>query len=224
MADDKNRDKGHVGEKHNCPACEDNGGPRPKLKAAVSSRPVVSRDASVGNGKAGPGNQGYNPWQIEEKWQAIWRDNETYVVDEDLEKPKFYVLEMFPYPSGNLHVGHVRNYTIGDVVSRYKRARGFNVLHPMGWDSFGLPAENAAIDRGVRPDEWTWSNIAHMREQLKRMGFSYDWSREVTTAFPEYYKWTQWLFLLLYERGLAYKKTAPANWCPTCHTVLANDR
>jgi len=118
----------------------------------------------------------------------------------------------------------VRNYTIGDVVSRYKRARGFNVLHPMGWDSFGLPAENAAIDRGVRPDEWTWSNIAHMREQLKRMGFSYDWSREVTTAFPEYYKWTQWLFLLLYERGLAYKKTAPANWCPTCHTVLANEQ
>ena len=154
---------------------------------------------------------------------GIWRDNETYVVTEDPSKPKFTARDV-PVPSGELHVGHVRNYTIGDVISRYKRARGYNVLHPMGWDSFGLPAENAAIDRGIQPDTWTWNNIAHMREQLKRMGFTYDWSREVTTAFPEYYKWTQWLFLLLYERGLAYKKTAPANWCPKCHTVLANEQ
>jgi leucyl-tRNA synthetase len=181
-------------------------------------------DGCISGAASRNGNYDYEPKQVEAKWQGIWRDNETYVVTEDPLKPKYYLLEMFPYPSGELHVGHVRNYTIGDVITRYKRARGYNVLHPMGWDSFGLPAENAAIDRGIRPDKWTWDNIAHMREQLKMIGFSYDWSREVTTAFPEYYKGTQWLFLLLYERGLVYKKTAPANWCPKCHTVLANEQ
>ncbi|MGI6661623.1 MAG: leucine--tRNA ligase [Bacillota bacterium] len=208
MDDDKNR----VDKEDNCCA------------GGAANECACNSGASLNNEASGNGNGGYNPWQIEVKWQGIWRDNETYVVTEDPSKPKFYLLEMFPYPSGELHVGHVRNYTIGDVISRYKRARGYNVLHPMGWDSFGLPAENAAIDRGIQPDTWTWNNIAHMREQLKRMGFTYDWSREVTTAFPEYYKWTQWLFLLLYERGLAYKKTAPANWCPKCHTVLANEQ
>ena len=207
MDDDKNR----VDKEDNCCA------------GGAANECACTSGASLNNEASGNGNGGYNPWQIEVKWQGIWRDNETYVVTEDPSKPKFYLLEMFPYPSGELHVGHVRNYTIGDVISRYKR-QGYNVLHPMGWDSFGLPAENAAIDRGIQPDTWTWNNIAHMREQLKRMGFTYDWSREVTTAFPEYYKWTQWLFLLLYERGLAYKKTAPANWCPKCHTVLANEQ
>jgi len=166
----------------------------------------------------------YDPIRIEKKWQERWRDDQTYVVSEDPSKKKFYCLEMFPYPSGAIHMGHVRNYTIGDVLSRYKRAKGYNVLHPMGWDAFGMPAENAAIKHGIPPDKWTWDNIAHMREQIKSLGLSYDWSREVTTAFPEYYKWTQWLFLLLYKRGLAYKKMAPANWCPTCRTVLANEQ
>ncbi len=170
------------------------------------------------------GNGFYDAQKVESKWQEFWRDNETYVVKEDPQKPKFYGLEMFMYPSGDLHVGHLRNYTIGDTVCRYKRAKGFNVLHPTGWDAFGMPAENAAIQRGTPPDKWTWSNIAQMREQIKRLGFSYDWSREICTAFPEYYKWTQWLFLLLHKRGLAYKKMAPANWCPHCHTVLANEQ
>ncbi|HHY11898.1 MAG TPA: leucine--tRNA ligase, partial [Firmicutes bacterium] len=187
-------------------------------KTGIGGNPCVN-DRGINDG-----NRTYNARQIESKWQGVWRDNQTHVVTEDPAKPKFYLLEMFPYPSGELHVGHVRNYTIGDVICRYKRANGYNVLHPMGWDAFGMPAENAAIERGTSPDKWTWSNIAHMREQLKSLGFSYDWSREVTTAFPEYYKWTQWLFLLLYERGLAYKKTAPANWCPQCHTVLANEQ
>ncbi len=180
-----------------------------------------SRNQDVKNNE---NSETYNAQEIESKWQGIWRDNDTYVVSENHKKPKFYCLEMFPYPSGAIHMGHVRNYTIGDVISRYKRANGFNVLHPMGWDAFGMPAENAAIERGTPPDKWTWSNIAHMRDQIKRLGFTYDWSREVCTAFPEYYKWTQWLFLLLYKRGLAYKKTAPANWCPQCHTVLANEQ
>ncbi|MGB4432656.1 MAG: leucine--tRNA ligase [Bacillota bacterium] len=169
-------------------------------------------------------DQLYDAREIESKWQAFWRDNETYVVSEDPSKPKFYGLEMFMYPSGDLHVGHLRNYTIGDTVCRYKWANGYNVLHPTGWDAFGMPAENAAIARKTPPDKWTWSNIAHMREQIKSLGFSYDWSREICTAFPEYYKWTQWLFLLLYKRGLAYKKMAPVNWCPHCHTVLANEQ
>lgn len=213
MPDERNRGaknrgaRSHTGTDDNCCACGN------------QNRNLCTNGTASDNG-----NNDYDPQYVEKKWQEIWRDNETFVVTEDPSKPKYYLLEMFPYPSGELHVGHVRNYTIGDVVARYKRARGYNVLHPMGWDSFGLPAENAAINRGIRPDKWTWDNIAHMREQLKRMGFSYDWSREVTTAFPEYYKWTQWLFLLLYERGLVYKKTAPANWCPKCHTVLANEQ
>ncbi len=169
-------------------------------------------------------NVDYDARKIEAKWQSIWRDEQTYIVTEDASKQKFYLLEMFPYPSGELHVGHVRNYTIGDVVCRYKRANGYNVLHPMGWDAFGMPAENAAIEHGISPDKWTWTNISHMRDQLKTMGFAYDWSREIATAFPEYYKWTQWLFLLLYKRGLAYREVAPANWCPQCHTVLANEQ
>lgn len=162
--------------------------------------------------------------RIEKKWQKIWEDRDEFKTTEDSGKPKYYALEMFPYPSGNLHMGHVRNYSIGDVVARYKRMQGFNVLHPMGWDSFGLPAENAAIKHSVAPSDWTWSNIDNMREQLKRLGFSYDWDREVATAKPDYYKFTQWMFLQLYKHGLAYKKKSYVNWCPSCQTVLANEQ
>ncbi len=161
---------------------------------------------------------------IEKKWQKKWEESGAFSIDEETNKPKYYALEMFPYPSGNLHMGHVRNYSIGDVVARYKKMRGYNVLHPMGWDSFGLPAENAAIKNGTPPAEWTWSNIDNMREQLKRLGFSYDWSREVATAKPDYYKFTQWMFLQLYKNGLAYKKKSYVNWCPSCQTVLANEQ
>lgn len=161
---------------------------------------------------------------IEEKWQKKWEEEDLFRIKEDEKKPKYYTLEMFPYPSGNLHMGHVRNYSIGDVVARYKSMQGFNVLHPMGWDSFGLPAENAAIKNGTPPAEWTWKNIDNMREQLKRLGFSIDWSREVATAKPDYYKFTQWMFLQLYNNGLAYKKKSFVNWCPSCNTVLANEQ
>ena len=161
---------------------------------------------------------------IEEKWQKKWNDENLFKINESQDKPKYYALEMFPYPSGNLHMGHVRNYSIGDVVARYKLMQGFNVLHPMGWDSFGLPAENAAIKNGTPPAEWTWKNIDNMREQLKRLGFSYDWDREVATAKPDYYKFTQWMFLKLYKNGLAYKKESFVNWCPSCQTVLANEQ
>ena len=161
---------------------------------------------------------------IEEKWQKKWEDEKIFAIKEDTSKPKYYALEMFPYPSGNLHMGHVRNYSIGDVVARYKTMQGFNVLHPMGWDSFGLPAENAAIKNGTPPADWTWANIDNMREQLKRLGFSYDWDREVATAKEEYYKFTQWMFLKLFEKGLAYKKKSFVNWCPSCQTVLANEQ
>ncbi len=161
---------------------------------------------------------------IESKWQNYWKDNNIFLTAEDDSKEKYYVLEMFPYPSGNLHMGHVRNYSIGDVTARYMRMKGFNVLHPMGWDSFGLPAENAAIKNKVRPDIWTHSNIADMKEQLASLGLSYDWEREVTTCKEDYYKWTQWLFIQFFKKGLAYKKMNAVNWCPSCQTVLANEQ
>lgn len=161
---------------------------------------------------------------IEEKWQKKWLDEKAFKITEDSSKPKYYALEMFPYPSGNLHMGHVRNYSIGDVVARYKKMQGFNVLHPMGWDSFGLPAENAAIKNGTPPAEWTWKNIDNMRAQLQRLGFAIDWDREVATAKEDYYKFTQWMFLQLFKNGLAYKKKSFVNWCPSCQTVLANEQ
>ncbi len=166
----------------------------------------------------------YNFQQIEKKWQKIWEEKEVFLSCEDPQKTKYYCLEMYPYPSGAIHMGQVRNYTIGDVISRYKMMKGFNVIHPIGWDALGLPAENAAITQGVHPKEWTLSNIAHMRSQLKRIGFSYDWSREVNTCLPEYYKWNQWIFLKMLERDLAYRKKSKVNWCPQCQTVLANEQ
>ena len=166
----------------------------------------------------------YNFREIEERWQQRWDRDELYATVEDDGRPRYYCLEMFPYPSGRLHMGHVRVYSIGDVIARFKQMQGYNVLHPMGWDAFGLPAENAAIQRNVHPHEWTWANIGQMREELKRLGLSYDWSREYATCEPEYYQWTQWLFLLLYKHGLAYRKNAAVNWCPSCATVLANEQ
>ncbi len=166
----------------------------------------------------------YEPQKIEEKWQHKWEKERTFKVSEDKSKPKYYLLEMFPYPSGKIHIGHVRNYTIGDVVARYKRMRGFNVLHPMGWDAFGLPAENAAIEHKIHPLKWTNENIAHMKKQLKRMGFSYDWDREVSTCEPKYYRWEQLFFIWMYEKGLAYKKRSSVNYCGKCETVLANEQ
>jgi leucyl-tRNA synthetase len=170
-------------------------------------------------------DQRYNAQQIEEKWSARWQQDPTlYAAEPDSTKQKYYVLEMLPYPSGALHMGHVRNYSIGDALARYMWMNGYNVLHPMGWDSFGLPAENAAISANVPPREWTLRNIANMKAQMKRLGFAYDWSREVTTCLPDYYKWNQWFFLKLYERGLAYRKKSKVNWCPKCATVLANEQ
>ena len=166
----------------------------------------------------------YNPQEIEKKWQKKWEEEQVYKTEADPARPKYYALEMFPYPSGNLHMGHVRNYSIGDVMARYKTMEGYNVLHPMGFDSFGMPAENAAIKHGVKPADWTYSNIENMERQQKEMGLSYDWDREVKTCDPSYYKWTQWLFELFYKRGLAYKKKASVNWCDTCGTVLANEQ
>ncbi|MCL2496778.1 MAG: leucine--tRNA ligase, partial [Clostridiales bacterium] len=166
----------------------------------------------------------YNFSDIEKRWQQAWEAAGMHKVTEDGAKQKFYLLEMFPYPSGKLHMGHVRNYSIGDVLARFYTMKGLNVLHPMGWDAFGLPAENAAIKHGVHPDPWTRENIAAMREQLKTMGISYDWDREVGSCLPDYYRWTQWLFLQLYKMGLAYKKKAAVNWCPSCATVLANEQ
>ena len=166
----------------------------------------------------------YSPSEIEKKWQKKWEEEQAYKTEMDAERPKYYALEMFPYPSGNLHMGHVRNYSIGDVMARYKTMEGFNVLHPMGFDSFGMPAENAAIKHGVRPGDWTYSNIDNMIRQQKEMGLSYDWDRKAITCSPDYYKWTQWFFELLYKRGLAYKKEASVNWCDTCGTVLANEQ
>jgi leucyl-tRNA synthetase len=166
----------------------------------------------------------YDHRLVEEKWQKLWGESGLFNVGETSDKPKYYCLEMFPYPSGRIHMGHVRNYAIGDVVARFHAMRGYNVLHPMGWDAFGMPAENAAIDRGIHPAVWTRENMAYMRGQLKKMGFSYDWSREVATCEPDYYRWNQWFFLKMYEKGLAYQKKTAVNWCPKCLTVLANEQ
>jgi len=166
----------------------------------------------------------YDPQVIEAKWQTAWEASGLFKVDIDSAREKYYLLEMFPYPSGKIHMGHVRNYTIGDVVARYKRMRGFNVLHPMGWDAFGMPAENAAIANNSHPATWTYENIDTMRAQLKRLGFSYDWNREIATCTPSYYRWEQWLFLKMYEKGMAYRKESFVNWCDSCQTVLANEQ
>jgi leucyl-tRNA synthetase len=166
----------------------------------------------------------YNFKEIEKKWQKIWDDEDAFKTYDDFDKEKYYVLEMFPYPSGKLHMGHVRNYSIGDAIARFKKMNGYNVLHPMGWDSFGLPAENAAIKNGIHPAIWTDSNIADMKKQFHQLGFSFDWDREVATCKEDYYKWMQWLFIQFYNKGLAYKKENPVNWCPSCQTVLANEQ
>ena len=166
----------------------------------------------------------YAPQEIEKKWQEKWQKDDVCKTEIDRTQPEYYVLEMFPYPSGNLHMGHVRNYSIGDVIARFKKMQGCNVLHPMGFDAFGMPAENAAIKHGVKPADWTYSNIENMKRQQMSMGLSYDWSREAVTCRPEYYRWTQWLFELFYKKGLAYKKEASVNWCDTCGTVLANEQ
>jgi leucyl-tRNA synthetase len=167
---------------------------------------------------------GYDPQRIEAKWQKRWEEARVFESDVDAAKPKYYVLEMLPYPSGTLHMGHMRNYAIGDVVARVKRMRGFNVMHPMGWDAFGLPAENAAIKNHTHPRTWTNNNIAEFQKTLRRFGFSYDWRREISTCEPEYYKWNQWFFLRMLEKGLAYRKKSRVNWCPKCCTVLANEQ
>jgi leucyl-tRNA synthetase len=162
--------------------------------------------------------------KVELRWQKLWADEHAFQVTEDDPRPKFYLLEMYPYPSGRIHMGHVRNYSIGDVISRFKTMRGFNVLHPIGWDALGMPAENAAIKSHIHPRTWTLDNIAHMKAQLQRLGLSYDWSREVNTCLPGYYRWNQWLFLKMFERGLAYRRKSWINWCPQCQTVLANEQ
>ena len=166
----------------------------------------------------------YNFTDIERKWQKYWEENKSFKVTEDKSKKKFYDLVMFPYPSGKLHMGHVRNYSIGDVIARFKAMQGYNVLHPMGFDAFGLPAENAAIKNNIPPAEWTWDNIHEMEGELRRLGLAYDWDREVQTCSPDYYKWMQWIFIQFYNKGLAYKKENPVNWCPSCQTVLANEQ
>ncbi len=169
-------------------------------------------------------DKAYNPQEIEPKWQQVFEQQDVYRSERDHSKPKYYVLEMLPYPSGTLHMGHVRNYSIGDALARYKWMRGFNVLHPMGWDAFGLPAENAAIKNRTHPRAWTLNNITNMKQQCRRFSFAYDWSKEVSTCEPEYYRWNQWFFLRMLERGLAYRKKSQVNWCPECQTVLANEQ
>ncbi|MBI5075655.1 MAG: leucine--tRNA ligase [Nitrospirae bacterium] len=166
----------------------------------------------------------YDPAAIEPKWQQYWEEKDLFRTEKDDSRKKFYCLEMFPYPSGKIHMGHVRNYAIGDVIARYKRMQGFNVLHPMGWDSFGMPAENAAIKHNVHPSQWTYENIKYMKGQLKKLGLSYDWNREVATCSPEYYRWNQWFFVKMLEKGLAYRKSSYVNWCHSCATVLANEQ
>ncbi|HET9095949.1 MAG TPA: class I tRNA ligase family protein, partial [Candidatus Baltobacteraceae bacterium] len=166
----------------------------------------------------------YDYRATERKWRQRWDEDGIYRAADDDARAKYYALEMLPYPSGDLHVGHAKNYTLGDAVARMMRMLGYNVLHPMGWDAFGLPAENAAIQRGADPNVWTRENIKNMERQVRLMGTSYDWSREIATCDPDYYRWNQWLFLRLYEQGLAYKREAPVNWCPNDQTVLANEQ
>ena len=166
----------------------------------------------------------YNPSHLEAKWQSVWDEAQVFTTEIDTSKPKYYVLEMFPYPSGRIHMGHVRNYALGDVVARYRRACGYNVLHPMGWDAFGLPAENAAIERGIHPGDWTTDNMEAMRAQLKTIGLSYYWGREIATCHPDYYQHEQKMFLKFLEAGLAYRKESWVNWDPVEHTVLANEQ
>ncbi|NOQ15360.1 MAG: class I tRNA ligase family protein, partial [Methyloprofundus sp.] len=168
--------------------------------------------------------ENYKPLEIESEIQTQWEQSGVFQASDDQNKEKYYCLSMFPYPSGRLHMGHVRNYTIGDVISRYQRMQGKNVMQPMGWDAFGLPAENAAMKHNVHPAEWTYENIDYMREQLKQLGFGYDWSRELATCDPDYYRWEQWFFLQLLEKDLIYKKTSAVNWCPHDQTVLANEQ
>ena len=202
--------------------------PKLKTKPFVLETPHDTDDRSA----AQPGyaqktmpEKTYDHKQIELKWFERWEnDPDLYKAEENSTKPKYYLLEMLPYPSGTLHMGHVRNYTIGDALARYKWMRGFNVLHPMGWDSFGLPAENAALKRGLHPRDWTRANIAEMKKTHRRFAFAYDWDREISTCEPEYYHWNQWLFIKMYERGLAYRKHSRVNWCPECATVLANEQ
>ena len=162
--------------------------------------------------------------RVESKWQARWEREGAFRTPDLPEGPHYYCLEMLPYPSGRIHMGHVRNYSIGDVMARFYRRRGFTVMHPIGWDALGLPAENAALQRGAHPADWTTHNIDHMRRQLRRLGFSYDWDREFATCDPSYYRWNQWFFLKMWERGLAYRKNGTVNWCPGCETVLANEQ
>jgi len=185
----------------------------------------IKTEAEGGGSTPRPNDERYDAQRVESKWFERWQQNPSlYAAEPDSSKKKYYVLEMLPYPSGALHMGHVRNYSIGDALARYMWMNGYSVLHPMGWDSFGLPAENAAIQNNTPPREWTLRNIANMKTQMKRIGFAYDWSREVTTCFPEYYRWNQWFFLKLFERGLAYRKKSKVNWCPKCATVLANEQ
>src|SRR5262249_46711062 len=193
-----------------------------------SEGPEVKGHQTARLGRANRGGFGsvaeYDPQAIEAKWQKSWEAQGAFHADVDPARPEYYVLEMLPYPSGTLHMGHMRNYTIGDAVARYKRMRGLNVLHPIGWDAFGLPAENAAIQHGTHPHVWTNNNIAEMKRVCRRFGFSYDWRREISTCEPEYYRWNQRVFLRMLERDLASGRRSRLNWCPQCQTVLANEQ
>ncbi|HKO11749.1 MAG TPA: class I tRNA ligase family protein, partial [Acidobacteriaceae bacterium] len=197
----------------------------------MTTRETTRAATAAATGNASPAESAgaearYNPAEIEARWAERWAAQPDLYAAEphSSAKPKYYVLEMLPYPSGQLHMGHVRNYSIGDALARYMWMQGYNVLHPMGWDAFGLPAENAALKNNTPPRDWTLGNIAAMKRQMNRVGFSYDWSNEVATCLPDYYRWNQWFFLRMFERGLAYRKKSKVNWCPQCATVLANEQ